>query len=404
VIAAAPARGGILASSDFRRLWFVGFVIFVVRWLEMLAMGVYTYERTGSPFLVALLTMLRLLPMALFGAVMGAVADRFERRNFLVATVLCLFAGSSTLFVLALTGKLAVWQLAVATFINGITWSSDNPVRRILIGEVVGTGKIGRAMSLDVGTNNATRFLGPTLGGALLVTTGIAGVFALSMSLYAMGLAAALGIRHRTGIRAEAAGALFARIREGLDIVRRDKRIVGTLVITVIYNVFGWPFTSMIPVIAQDRLQLDPGGIGLLASMDGLGAFAGAAIITLFARPAAYARLYLCGTALYLVAVPAFALATDALASGTALLCTGLTGAAFSTMQATLIYVLAPSEIRSRIFGVLSVCIGLGPLGFLHLGLMADWIGAPHATALIGLEGIVVLAATHRLWQPVLRA
>jgi MFS family permease len=401
--AAVAAERGFLASGDFRRLWFVGLVIFVVRWLEVLAMAVFTYERTNSPFLVAALTMLRLLPMALFGAVIGAVADRFERRNFLVATVICLFACSATLFVLAIVGKLAVWQLAIATFLNGITWSSDNPVRRILIGEVVGTGAIGRAMAVDVGTNNASRFLGPTLGGALIATTGMAGVFALSMACYALGFVVALGIRHRTGIRTEAASALVARIREGVDIVRREKRIVGALVITVIYNVFGWPFTSMIPVIAQDRLRLDPSGIGLLASMDGLGALAGAAMIALFAKPASYARLYLCGTALYLMAVPAFALATDTVASGAALLCTGFTGAAFSTMQSTLIYVLAPSAIRSRVFGVLSVCIGLGPVGFLHLGLMADWIGAPYATALTGCEGIVVLALTRRLWQPVLR-
>ncbi len=102
--------------------------------------------------------------------------------------------------------------------------------------------------------------------------------------------------------------------------------------------------------------------------------------------------------------LPVFALVTDPFAAGAALLFTGITGSAFMTMQSTLIYVLAPAEIRSRIFGVLSVCIGLGPLGFVHLGLLADWIGAPYATALIGLEGLAVLALTRALWLPVLRA
>ena len=53
-------------------------MVFSVRWLEMLAVGVFVYQRTGSPFLVALMTLLRMLPMALFGAVAGVVADRLE--------------------------------------------------------------------------------------------------------------------------------------------------------------------------------------------------------------------------------------------------------------------------------------------------------------------------------------
>ena len=395
---------GIFASGDFLRLWLLGLILFVVRWLEMLAMGVFVYQKTGSPFLVAMITMLRLLPMAFFGAFMGAFADRFERRNLLVVVVLCLFAGSTTLATLAWLGKLAIWHLAAATFVNGVTWSADNPVRRILIGEVVRTEQVGRAMSIDIGTNNASRMIGPTIGGLILATVGIDGVFALSMTLYAAAFVVALGIRHRAGIRAAAEGSLLGRIGQGIAIARREKRIVGALTITVIFNVWGWPFTSMIPVIGQDRLLLDPGGIGMLASMDGLGAFLGASLIALLAKPPVYARLYLCGTALYLAALPLFALVTDPIVAGAALLFTGLTGSAFMTMQLTLIYVLAPREIRSRIFGVLSVCIGLGPLGFVHLGLLADWIGAPNATALIGVEGLVVLAFTRRLWAPVLRA
>jgi hypothetical protein len=57
--------------------------------------------------------------------------------------------------------------------------------------------------------------------------------------------------------------------------------------------------------------------------------------------------------------------------------------------------------MRSRIFGVLSVCIGVGMIGFIHLGLLAGLVGASSATAAIGLEGIVVLALTRRWWRAV---
>ncbi len=393
-----------IASPDFWRLWFVGLVMFVVRWLEMLAMAVFVYEETGSPFIVAMLTMLRLLPMALFGAFMGEIADRIERRSVMIGVVLCLMATSGTLAVLAHFHALAVWHLGVATFVNGTTWATDNPVRRIMLGEVVRIERIGVAMSIDIGTNNASRLLGPAIGGVMFATVGLQGIFALSVASYAVAAFAALGLRYRNHPRAAGGGKVLRRIAEGLTIVRGDRRLFGALTITVIYNVFGWPFTSMVPVIGHDDLLLTPAGVGLLASMDGLGAFAGAIAIAWRGRPHHYARLYIGGTACYLALLPLFALTPSPLFAGGALLLTGLASAGFSIMQSTLIYILAPLDSRSRVFGVLSVCIGSGPIGFLHLGLLADAIGASAATATIGIEGLIVLVLTRNIWRPVWRS
>jgi MFS family permease len=393
----------LLANADFWRLWYAGFIVFVVRWLETLAMAVFTYRVTDSPFLVSMMTMLRLLPMGLFGAVLGAIAERIERRTAQIAVIAMMAATSGTLALLAHSGHLAVWQLAVASFINGVGWATDNPVRRVMIGEVVGNQRMGTAMSIDVGTNNASRMLGPTLGGVLFASFGIGGAFLLSVLLYATALLAMLGLRYRNAQAARDGVSVLGRVREGLALVRRDQRLIGVLVVTVVYNVFGWPFTAMVPVIAQDRLHLTPEWIGVLASMDGVGAFVGALLIALFVGPRFYARTYLCGVVSYMILLTAFALARQPVTAATALLLTGVGGAGFSIMQATLVYLAAPAEMRSRVLGVLSVCIGVGPIGFVHLGLMADAIGASSATVVTGVEGLVVLALTWRWWGVVVR-
>lgn len=395
----AVTRWGVLASADFRRLWLVGFMISAVRWLEMLAIGVFVYQQTGSAFAVALMTLLRMLPMALFGALIGAAAERIERRAALVAVVLAMLAVALALAVLAHAGILAVWHIAVASFCNGIAWAADNPVRRVMIGEAVGPDRMGAAMSVDVGANNASRMLGPMLGGFLLAVSGIAGAFTVSVLCYAVALVAALRVRRRTAHPAGASGSVLARMLEGFVLVRRDPRLVGILVVTVIYNVFGWPFTAMIPVIGQDNLRLGASGIGILASMDGIGAFAGAIALALYAKPAHYARLYVGGVATYLVLLMVFALAPNVPLAGSALLLTGVANAAFSIMQATLIYLAAPAEMRSRMYGVLSVCIGTGPIGFFGLGVLADAVGAAAATALSGAAGLLALAATWQWWR-----
>ena len=400
-VSEAASRRWLIGEPDFRRLWLIGLVVFSVRWLEMLAVAVFAHQRTGSPFVVALLTMLRMLPMALFGALIGAAAERVERRRALVLVVASMLLCSIALALLAWSDALEVWHLALASFISGLTWTTDNPVRRTMIGEVVGPERMSAAMSIDVGANNASRMLGPTVGGILLATLGIGGAFAVSVAGYLVAAMVALRVRHRNTAALSTAAGVLERMIEGLVLVRRDPRLSGTMVITVIYNTFGWPFTSMIPVIGQDNLGLGAAGIGLLASMDGVGAFCGAIAIALCAKPPHFARLYVGGVALYLLMLPVYALAPGPLLAGSVLLLTGLANSGFSIMQATLVYLAAPPEMRSRVFGVLSVCIGVGMIGFLHLGWLASIIGATLAIVTIGAEGLVALLLTRRWWHAV---
>jgi MFS family permease len=155
-----------------------------------------------------MMTMLRLLPMGLFEFFLGALAERFDRGRTLLVVVLLMGGTSAVLALLDRTGQLEIWQLALASFINRCGWCTDNPVRRVMIGEVVGRERMSTAMSLDVGASNASRT-----------------------------------IRSRIP-RAAGSGAVLARIAEGLALVRSNKRLIGVLIVTVVYNIFAWPFTS----------------------------------------------------------------------------------------------------------------------------------------------------------------
>ena len=378
--------------------------MFTVRWGETLAAAVFVFQRTHSPFLVAMMTMLRLLPMGLFGAFLGAWAERFERRAALVLTILVMGASSAALALLAFAGRLTVWEIAAASFINGIGWAADNPVRRVAMGEVVGTEQMGRAMSLDVAASTGSRMLGPAIGGALLAVGGIGAVFSLSVVLYATALAATLMVRSRNAHAPAAGRSVLAGIAEGLAFARRDPRLTGVLLVTVIYNIFAWPFTSMVPVIAETNLHLGSAATGVLASMDGVGAFIGAILLAAWVKRSQFAAAYMGGVISYTLLLLLFAALPDPWLAGGALIATGFGGAGFSVMQATLVYVFAPPEMRSRLLGVLSVCIGVGPVGFVLIGLTADAIGARGATIATGVEALVALALTWPWWRAIAAA
>ncbi|MBU8538061.1 MFS transporter [Falsiroseomonas tokyonensis] len=389
---------GVLGVPDFRRILLVGLLVSIARWLEMLVIGVVVWQQTQSAFLVAMMTLLRLLPMGLFGAFLGVAADRVQRRSALLAMLGVQGVVALGLSALALGGALAVWHLAVASFIAGIVWAADNPVRRMMLGEVVGANRMARAVSLDVVCNNASRIAGPALGGTLLAAAGLGPAFLLCGGLYALAVLAALRLTHRSTVLPRQASVL-RDMRESFGLVLRTPGMAGVMIVTLIFNLFAWPVSSMIPVIGQEQLRLGADGVGLLAGMDGLGALLGAALLVPLVRPAWYRAIYVGGTAMYCGMFAVFAAITSAVPAALALLLVGVGSAAFAAMQATLVYTTAPPEMRSRALGVLSACIGLGLIGFLHLGAMAHWLGAPLATMVIGIEGLCALALTRRWWR-----
>ena len=395
------AERSLFAVADFRRIWSVGLVLFTVRWLELIAFGVFTYAETNSAFIVSMVTMLRLLPMAVFGAFIGAYAERMERRTALIGVVALLLVGEAVLALSAMTGHLAVWQVALASFINGIGWAADNPIRRMMLAQAAGIERMNVAMSIDVGANNASRALGPTVGGALLAWIGMPGVLVLGTALYVAAMVVLWHLGQRNPPAIAHTARVLATIREGIAFAWRDAGLRGILWVTVIYNLFGWPFTGMIPVIGHDRLDLGPQGVGILASVDGVGAFAGALVMARWSRSENFRLAYVGGCMVYLAAIAGFALSPGFVLASAALFLTGFFGTGYTVMQATLTYRAAPPAMRSRMLGVLSVCIGLGPIGFVLLGVLADAIGASWATALCAGTGVVVLALTGRVWRAI---
>ena len=371
----------------------------LVRWFEILAFGILTWQQTGSAFWVASMTMLRILPMGLFGVPFGALAARIRRRTGLLVTQVVLFATSVVLMALAIADALEVWHLAVGSFINGTAWAGDNPLRRGLIGDLAGAERMPRAMAFEALANSACRLLGPALGGVLLAGGGTPAVFAVTSLLYLAAFGVLLGLADPPPRPASAPSGIGEVLAGGFRATRESPRLAATLWITLVFNIFAWPVLSMIPVIGQQRLGLGTEAVGLLASMDGVGSFAGAAVLMLVARRSWHGRLYVGGVAVYLAGLAAFALSPHALLAAAALLLVGLGHSGFSTMQAALVYTSAPAERRSEAMGLLSMCIGLGPIGFISVGWLAARVGAPAAALSCSLAGLFCLAVSWRLWR-----
>ena len=204
----------LIADPAFRRVWLAGALIGTVRWLEFLAIGVYVFATTGSAAQVAFMTMLRMAPMALLGAIVGAMAERISKRQLLLGMVALGMVTSGVQALLAWYGVLALWHVAIGATLSGVLWAVEMPVRRTMLGEIGGLERTAAAMALDTASNNGTRMLGPAFGGLLLELVGIHGAFALGVALYAAAIPAAV----RPAARDE------RRAADRLSFIRPDRR------------------------------------------------------------------------------------------------------------------------------------------------------------------------------------
>ncbi|MEX2616083.1 MAG: MFS transporter [Alphaproteobacteria bacterium] len=391
----------LFGDSNFVRLWLTGSASGSMRWLETLAVSVYVFEVTESAFLVAVMMAARMAPM-LLGAAVGALAERFNRRTILLSGLAIMTTVSAIMGALALSGAIEIWQIAIGAFLTGLFFASEFPVRRTILGEIAGQERIGAALSLDSASNNATRMIGPVIGGILFETVGLHGAYFMAAGFYATGFLLITGVRYRRVSPTSAIG-LFTSIAEGLRYIRTNRRLVGILLVTVFVNLFGFPFTSMVPVIGKDVLGLSPIPVGFLMSAEGMGSFTGALLLTVAARPRYFARIYMGGAVIFLSMTIMFSLSSQFGISMALLLTAGLGVSGFAAMQSVLIFSTAPPEIRSRVMGVLTMCIGAGPIGVLHVGLMAKWFGAQNALTIIGLEGLACVVACALIWPELWR-
>lgn len=397
-----PAMASVLPihhDGQFRRLWAVGMLASLVRWLEILAFGVFTFELTHSAFWVASLMMLRMLPLVLFGLVFGALAARYSRRNGLLVCQGLLCLTTLALLVIALIGAIEVWHLAAASFINGAVWAGDMSLRRSLMGDIAGPTRMVHAMSFDAIAVNGCRLVGPGLGGLLLAHGGLSAVFLCGTLLYVLVLVALSGLTDRPAEGEPRQSTLWSLLVGGFQAARDSPRLMAILWITILFNLFAWPVLSMVPVIGEVRLQLSTEGIGLLASMDGVGALIGAIALSSLAGRVRHGHVYVASVLFFLAMQLVFAWSAEPIVTGAALLALGLAQSGFAVMQSTLVYVAAPADRRYEAMGLLTMCIGVAPLGFLAVGWLAEWLGAPMATMICALCGFASAAASWPLWR-----
>src|ERR1700758_2016139 len=396
LITSASKPRGFLATPSYLRLWFAGGIGNAMRWLELLVAGIFTYEVTRSTVLVALVIVARSLPMLLIGTIAGVVGEALNRKRLLVTQLFVLAVSSAALCVLAFSGQIRVWHVAIGGLVAGIVWAMELAVRRRMIGEVVAFDQIGPAVAFDSLTNSIARVLGPLAGGAVFETLGLGGAYLLSAALYLVAGFVVSGLDFRQESRKLRFGRIAIDIVEGLAVARANRAILAVVLVSIIMNMFAFSYSALIAPIRLDMYHVSPILVGALAAAEPLGAIATGIVLSAGWLRLNGSRALFSGSLLFLIGLMAMAISPFYWLAFVLLLLGGLGTAAFSNMQTTLILTEAPLAMRSRVMGIVTVCIGTGPLGVLMIGILSGQVGPPAAILIMASLGLCGLSLVWR--------
>jgi MFS family permease len=342
---------------------------------------------------------LRQLPQLTFGAFAGAVSEAVSRKLIVMLALIVPATVSTVLASLATTGHLALWHVALGNLVSGTMWSTEMSTRRRMVGEVAGPNRIVPAIALDSVTNAATRMIGPLLGGAAFEWLGMRGAYTLTAFVQFVAAFALASLVHPQITRRLDLARIPAEIAEGLAYARTKSTILLVYGVTIVTNAFAFSYTGLLAPLGLGAFRVSPALTGLLAAAEPMGALMGGALIALGLLRMDRRMTFAGGAALFMVALVITALSPSYWLAFTVLLLGGFGTAGFGNMQTTLMLTESPPNMRSRLMGIVTVCIGTGPLGVLLAGVLSDALGPRGAVlvmALLGLVLISVLSATLR--------
>ena len=377
-----------LTNRDFRLILTGNAIASLSFSMEMLAQGWLVLETTDSPLWVGIAAGLRGVGLVAFGAIGGVLADRFNRRNALLATQNLRGITLLILGLLITTNHIELWHILVGSLFQGTLQGVFLPANNGLFYDSVGRGQLLNAMSARLAVFNLNLVFGPILASTLIVNSGIGSCYITASLVLIISSIPILFVRTRNSTK-HIQNSVWKTLIEGLNYTRRNKHLRTLLLLSLLMEMFGFSYIVMLPVIARDVLDVGVSGLGLLQSAGGIGALVGTISVASLGDFKAKATILAITSSGAGIGLIFFALSPWFATSLIMAFLVGATIMAYDATMATILQLLSSDEMRGRVLGIYGLTFGFTPLGGFISGSIATIISAPFA---IGMGGIIIVA------------
>jgi MFS family permease len=325
----------------------------------------------------------------------GYAADRFDRRQLLMATQAAMGVLALALGLLVITGRVQLWHVDVLAFLSGCVNAVDNPARQTFVSDLVGDDGLSNAVALNSTSINAAQMIGPSVAGIVIAAVGSGWAILINGASFGAVLASLFYLRvselHPNARTSQARG----NLAEGFRYVRSRPDIGAILWMLFLIGTFGLNFPIFIATMSVRIFHGGANQYGLLTSVLAAGALVGALLAA--GRDKPRFKILPITAAIFGIG---FALATimpNAWLFGVALVIIGLSGLTFATATSSLMQLSTPPAMRGRVMA-LRLAIGLGatPVGAPVVGWVADTFGPRWALGVGAASGFAAAAVALR--------
>ena len=395
IAAPLPAHGGMLRSLHYRdfRLFWVGLLLALTGFqIQRVGLSFLAYDLTGSAFYLTLVFAGDSLPMIVLSPIGGVFVDRVNRKVLLTITRSAIAVLAVSVAVLTVTGLIEAWHLLVFALGTGVCYAFDIPTRQAMIRDLVPDEDFFNAVALSSSIQQASRIVGPAIGGLALAFGGAGGTFVL-MAAGQLGQVLMVAILHLPHRERPVAQSTISHLKEGARFIARHEAIWTLMLVSTIPAMFAMTYQSLTPVFAQDVLGQSKAAIGVMLTAAGVGALAGSAAVAAYGERFGRPRVSAMAAIVFGLVVVAYALSRNYVLSLALLVVVGAVAALYSVINSTVVQSRTPREMQGRVMGVYQMTWNVQIIGSLTVGALADAIGAPRALTLAGLVTAGVVAA-----------
>lgn len=392
-------RFAALYVRDFRLFWFGQIISLSGTWMHSVAQSWLVYSLSKSALILGIIASLSSLPILLFTLLGGMVADRYPKRNILIITQVLSLCSALAVGILADTKTITVWHIGIIAFFLGTVNAFDVPTRQSFLGEVVGKADITSAIALNSAAFNGARVIGPTIAGFFIATVGIPACFyANSISFIAV-IFALMKIRAKSVVIRVRMNAL-KDIADGGAFVMREKKILSIMLLISVFSLFGIPYVTLLPILAEEILNAGAKGLSLLVASGGAGSLL-AALMIAFRGEVVKTALYVPLAAfVFSFCLLGLSYSGDLYLSMALMFFAGCGVTSFLATSNSFIQQVVPDALRGRVMGLHTlVFLGLAPIGNSLIGLVADLFGAVTSFKLFALVCIAGSAVFTRMFR-----
>lgn len=272
-----PSAFAPLANKSFLAMWIANLMSNIGGWMQTTGAAWEMTSLTQEPIFVALLAAAGTLPMFLFCFFAGILADRFDRRRYIIVCQFWMMAVAATLAVLAFLGKLDHWSLLALSFCMGLGNAMNAPAWHAVVPEIVSGPQLRPAIALNSAGFNLARTIGPVIGQLLLSLVGVFLLFAINALTYVGVVFAMRAWKRPAEARAAQRREGFAEAaRAGIAFVRGSAELRAIFARGLCFFVPAIAMGTLLPVIGRFELGLDEFDFGILYGVFGIGAVAAA--------------------------------------------------------------------------------------------------------------------------------